>query len=490
MRVAFRVDASTTIGSGHVMRCLALAEPLRARGADVGFVCREQAGDLNELIVARGFDLHVLSAPAAQDAAETLRRLTEPVDWMVVDHYGLGLPWEERIRSRAEQVLVMDDIAQQRHNCDVLVDPMYPGEAGRYAGLVPPSATLLLGPRYAQMDEAYAAHAREPAIAPAPDRLLVFFGGSDLPDLTSRTLRAVTGSALGALPAEVVVGQTNPHAGRLADLASRRPWTTLHGPQPSLADLMSTCTVAAGAGGVTLWERMCVGLVSIVVSLADNQVPSCLALDEAGYIAYLGTSDDVTEARLAAGIDGVLADPERARNRAELGQALVDGLGSLRVAETMQPTPTSGLTLRTARPADRGLLFAWANDPSVRKHSFSPEPITWTDHCAWFAGRMSDPRSHMFVMEAAGLPVGQARFDLDDTGAVLDYSIDPAFRGRGWGAALLSIACGRRRSDTALPIRAEAHLDNTASIGALKRAGFRIHQHAGARPGAVLLVLE
>ncbi|MDP1878030.1 MAG: UDP-2,4-diacetamido-2,4,6-trideoxy-beta-L-altropyranose hydrolase [Actinomycetota bacterium] len=490
MRVVFRVDASTAIGSGHVMRCLALAESLRARGSDVGFVCRQQAGDLTGLITARGFDVHVLSAPGIQDADETLQCLVEPVDWMVVDHYGLGLPWEERIRSRAEQVLVMDDLAQQRHDCDILVDPMYPGDAERYNGLVPPSAALLLGPRYAQMDEAYAVHAHRPAIHHTPDRLLVFFGGSDLPDLTGRTLRAVTGSALGVLPVEVVVGQTNPHVRRLAELVSRRPGTTIHGPQPSLAALMSTCTVAAGAGGVTLWERMCMGLAGIVVSLADNQVPSCRALDEAGYVTYLGTSDDVTEAHLSAGIHGVLADPEGARNQAELGQALVDGLGALRVGETMQPTPTSGLVLRNARPADRGLLFGWANDPDVRRHSFSPEAITWAAHCAWFSNRLSEPRTRMFVMEAAGLPVGQARFDLDDSGAVLDYSVDEAFRGRGWGAALLSLACARLRSETALPIRAETQRDNAASIHALEHAGFRIHADADVRAGAVLLVLE
>lgn len=490
MRVAFRVDASTEIGSGHVMRCLALAEGLRARGAQVRFICSDAVGNLNGLIAARGFDLAVLSAPMARDADEALTRLGGPVEWLVVDHYGLGQPWEARLRAGAERVLVMDDLAEQRHDCDVLVDPMYPGEAGRYTDLVPPSAALLLGPRYAQMDADYARQGHAARIPVVADRLLVFFGGSDLPDLTGRTLRAISGSSLRSLPAEIVVGQANPHASALAGLAARRPGTTIHGPQPSLAALMSTCTVSAGAGGVTLWERMCMGLVGVVVSLADNQAPSCHALDGAGYITYLGTSNDVTEAHLSAGIRAVLDEPELARSRAERGQALVDGLGARRVAEVMRPTPAAQLTLRAATATDRGLFFGWANDLGVRKQSFSPDPIPWPDHRAWFANHLADPRSLMFVMEATGLPVGQARFDLDESGAVLDYSVDEAFRGRGWGPALLSLACAQVRAETPLPIRATAQRDNIASISALQRAGFRIREDANVRAGTVLLVLE
>ena len=496
MIVAFRVDASTPIGSGHVMRCLALAAALRERGAEVVFICREHEGHLNERIRARGFPVSALPAPSTpsdpvlgllgvtehQDAQETLAHLVDPADWLIVDHYGLGGEWERRLRQAADRIMVLDDLADRDHDCDVLLDPTFPGDASRYAGLTDANAHLLLGPSFPLMDPTYAeARTLNTDDITTDPRLLVFFGGSDLPDLTSRALMAIAAAPLRAVPADVVVGSTNPHRVEIERLAAARPGTTVHGAQPHLANLMRSCIVAVGAGGVTAWERLCIGLPSVVVSLAGNQVESSRALASAGLISYVGTSEEVTDADLRRALEALLDDAESMVQAAELGQAVVDGLGALRVAEVVIGTPASDLTIRPAVPADRGLLFTWTNDPDVRRSSLTQREITWPEHKAWFDDRMARASCHLFVLEASGLAVGQVRFDIEGTSATLDYSVDRTFRGRGWGSLMVTMATKELLAARDVDVIANVRSENTASIAGLRNAGFRqLDQDPGA----------
>lgn len=505
MIVAFRVDSSTEIGSGHVMRCLALAEALRDRAAEVTFVCRDHDGHLIDVIRARGFAVEVLAAPARerdaawgmlgvpvdQDARETLAVLPQDAGWLVVDHYGVAASWETAVRVCVPRILVMDDLADRRHDCDALVDPTYPGDPARYAGLVPEHARLLLGPRYAQMGAGYAeAAARTAGRRPEPPRLFVFYGGTDAHDLTGRTLRAASRPGLRDIPADVVLGATNPHRQEVEALAETRPGTTVHAPQPALADLMSACSVAASAGGVTLWERLCVGLPGVVVSLADNQVPSCRALADAGLIDYLGPIEDASEEAIAAALMAVLDDAELTGATAERGQAVVDGLGAERVAEVLVPSAVQDLTVRPAEEADRGRYYAWANDPAVRRSALTTREITWDEHAQWFADRLASRDCHLFVLMAHGLPVGQARFDAVDGVARLDYSIDEAVRGRGWGQVLLARSVMALRDIGPVEVVADVREDNAASVATLTRVGFRPSTGSGVDAGVVRLRLE
>jgi len=505
MIVAFRVDSSTEIGSGHVMRCLALAEALRDRGAAVTFICRDHEGHLVEVIRARGFAAAVLPAPRTgrdaacgmlgvpweQDATDTLEALQTDADWLVVDHYGLGASWEAAMHEQVPHILVMDDLADRHHDCDVLIDPTYPGDAPRYSGLVPTTAHLLLGPRYAQMSGAYAAAVERSGAAPRDgSRLLVFYGGTDIHDLTSRTLRAASREGLSDLPADVIVGATNPQRSAVEALARTRPGTTVHPPQPALADLMARCSIAATAGGVTLWERLCLGLPGVVVSLAENQVDSCQALAEAGLITYLGGIEEASDDVIADALQHMLDEPTLTAETAEAGQALVDGLGARRVAEILVPSTAGDLVLREAVAADRGRYFAWANDPAVRRSALSTRPITWDEHRAWFDRRLASTDCHLLVMEAHGLPVGQARFDIADDVAILDYSVDEAVRGRGWGEILLTRAIDDLRTRRSVDIIADVRLDNAASAATLARAGFRPSGDDTVAPGVLRLRLQ
>lgn len=356
MNVVFRVDASARMGIGHLMRCLTLAESLRERGVQLRFICREHTGNLIAHLRQKAMPVTVLPAPAinhtasgedyavwlgvtpAEDAEQTIEALNgEKPDWLVVDHYGLDAGWEQRLRPHVGKLMVIDDLASRHHDCDVLLDQNYSVEGERrYAGLVPDACKLLVGPRYALLRPEYAAYRRTLRTREGQvTRALVFFGGSDPQNMTGVTLEALSHTELRHLDVDVVIGANNPHREALEKQSMARPQTAIYGLRPHLADLMMQADLAIGAGGTTTWERLCLGLPSLVVSIAENQVPSCAALHYSRQIDYLGYQDKVDAAVVLNGIVHMIGNPGRLVEMSLAGQALVDGCGADIINETL-----------------------------------------------------------------------------------------------------------------------------------------------------------
>ncbi len=351
MRVAIRTDASLAIGTGHVMRCLTLATQLREQGAEVRFVCRAHEGNLNPLIAARGFAVAVLPAPqaaaqpghagwlgvpVATDAAQTGSALGDATDWLVTDHYAIDREWHSALRSSVTRIFAIDDLADRRHDCDMLLDQNLSDQgAARYDGLVPRACTVLASPHYALLQPDYAPlHATSSPREGAVKRILVFFGGVDRDSLTLRTLQALLALPGEALQIDVVPGGSNPDRARIEALAAGMERVTVHGQLPSLAPLMMQADLAIGAGGAVSWERLCLGLPSIVVTVAENQRTVAGLLSQRGLIDWLGDAAELSDQQLAAALahwrkDGIPAGwfPDHA--------GLVDGAGAARVASAM-----------------------------------------------------------------------------------------------------------------------------------------------------------
>lgn len=198
MRVAFRTDASVDIGSGHVMRCLTLAEKLRQKGAEVAFICRQLPGHGIDLIRSYGFSVSVLPPPSMQqnpaeqtshwlyvpwqqDAEQTHQVLATAGhwNWLIVDHYGIDAAWEEYQKSVVSQIMVIDDLADRVHSCDVLLDQnLYTDMESRYSNKVPVECQQLLGLRYVLLRDEFIKQRENLKAGDGSVRnILVFFGG-------------------------------------------------------------------------------------------------------------------------------------------------------------------------------------------------------------------------------------------------------------------------------------------------------------------------
>lgn len=325
MIVAIRTDASVSMGTGHLMRCLSLAALLQERGAHTVFLSRALPPGLAALVVESGSALHGLDgAPGSADApfavegeddARQVRGWAEGrggVHAVVVDHYGLDARWERAVRGACRRLLVIDDLADRPHDADLLLDHnLWRDGAARYARWIPAGCRPFVGPQYALLRAEFAAaRARWPRRAPeAVERVLVNFGGADPGDMTARALEVLAAHAPTGLHVDAVVGAAYPHRERLLARWEGAPTVTLHAQTRRMAELMARADLAIGAGGTTSWERCALGLPALLTAIARNQEEGLEALAEAGACRYLGPVGELDDRTLGAAVAELLADP-------------------------------------------------------------------------------------------------------------------------------------------------------------------------------------
>jgi UDP-2,4-diacetamido-2,4,6-trideoxy-beta-L-altropyranose hydrolase len=332
LNIAIRADASIAIGTGHIIRCLNLADDTRRRGSNVRFICRKQPGNLVERIEQSGFEVTEIAASGeAEDASQVIDTLGgQRPDWLVVDHYGLGREWETALRPFVGRIFVIDDIART-HECDILLDQNWIGKdaADRYSTLVPRQCERLIGPKYSLLGSEFAAIRKK--LRPRDgknQRILVFFGGVDETNETGKVLEALSSAEFSALVVDIVIGKDHPSSNEILTTAALLPNTVVHQDLPSLANLMHQADSAVGAAGGAMWERLCLDLPSTVVAVAENQIPSARALSAAGYIRWLGIAPHIQVNDYATAI----AQPPPPLSRLP---PLVDGLGTSRCVDRM-----------------------------------------------------------------------------------------------------------------------------------------------------------
>lgn len=299
MKVAIRADASVAIGTGHIMRCLTLAEELRARGSRVVFFCVASEGNLIDFIRDKGYScVEVKTADALIDMDG---------DWLVVDHYSLGEAWEANMRAGFKHIFVIDDLANRRHNCDFLLDQnLFPASQVRYACLVPAHCRLFCGPNYALLrKEFWEAKRVLHKDYSCVKTILVSFGGTDPTHETLRFLSWWSKQDENAYPQHlvVVIGKQCLDKKEVLQLGKKIENIEIHVQTDKMAQLICSADISVGAGGITIWERCYLGLPSAVVVVAENQRQVSAAAAAAGVVLALGEKGNADFSRIRDLID-------------------------------------------------------------------------------------------------------------------------------------------------------------------------------------------
>ena len=311
MKVLFRTDASLQIGSSHVMRCLTLAHTLRQRGADCRFVCRALEGNMLERIRHEGFEVLALPADSNAsielaaddetldhadwlgtrwkvDAEQTIKALEDSrPDWLVVDHYALDAHWESMFRPHCDRIMVIDDLADRNHNCDLLLDQNLGKNQSDYYSLTPADCNILVGPKFALLRPEFSdmrPYSLDRRREPRLKNILISMGGIDKDNITSKVLDSLESCNLPIdCEINVLLGSNSPWIKELKRKASAMSWeTNLKLNISNIAEEMSDSDIAIGAAGSTSWERCCLGLPSLVLVIADNQLNIAKALSAQG----------------------------------------------------------------------------------------------------------------------------------------------------------------------------------------------------------------
>jgi len=339
--LVFRADADVAIGSGHVMRCLALAKEWQAHGGESVFLGRISAGSLCERLVDEGCRLHLLPAshPDPADCAAVLvwlREAHEQAGWVVLDGYHFSADYHDAIRASGWPLLVIDDYGHlPEYHADILLNPnAYAGELTYHTGV---ETLLLLGARYALLRREFCEAREENRIAaPRGRRILVTMGGADQDNVCGRVVDALLAMGRGDLEVKIVIGSLNPHRQDLRKRLEKAPFDVeLLVTVTEMAPLMQWADLAISAAGSTCWELAAMGVPMLVTVLADNQERVAAYLEAHGAAINLGWFDEWQVKQVADVIEALLTDQEQRGRMAGNGQCVVDGMGCGRVVEMM-----------------------------------------------------------------------------------------------------------------------------------------------------------
>lgn len=485
MRLLIRVDGSPRIGGGHVMRCLTLAEAARGRGDAVAFVTvAAPEGDMVPRIRAAGFTVtalpawevwpadpegpphrQFLSLPWLEDARLTAEALAAwPPDWLIWDHYGLDARWVNTVRKAAPgtmRVVAIDDLDDRPLGSDLLLDQArLPPVTSRF-----PALAALTGPAFALLRPEFAA-LRPAALARrgGPVRhVLVAPGMADAAGLAPLALRALAGFA--DLEAEVVMSAASQSRAEVATLVAANPRWRLTLDAGDMAARMAAADLCLGAGGMTTWERCCLGLPTVLVSVADNQRGTVEALATTGAAVTLDLDAARQPGRLPSAI---AAAREDAAGLAYRAAALVDGQGAARVMDVLEGG------LRPVSPADAQRLFDWRNLPQIRAMSLTEAPLDWKRHVDWVARAATRDDGLWCIYAEGGRDLGHVNARREGRtwhwGFYIGAEDAPKGAGRRMLAAFLRALLARDDFDR---LEAIVKPGNAASVALHRGLGFR-----------------
>jgi|HubBroStandDraft_6_1064221.scaffolds.fasta_scaffold157942_1 UDP-2,4-diacetamido-2,4,6-trideoxy-beta-L-altropyranose hydrolase len=474
--ILIRADASIAVGTGHVMRCLALAQEWRHKGGSAVFAMSQVTPAVKELLQRESVGVVQVTAElgSADDAREAVAFAREnEAFWVVVDGYSFGAEYQEALKVAGLKVLFIDD---NGHAAPYSADLVLNQNAYADEALYPrrdASTRLLLGPRFALLRHEFVEwRGWEREIPTVARRVLVTMGGSDPDNLTQKVVEAILPE--GDFEITIIAGGSNPHLAELRQLVSNSGHALrLLENASNMPELMANADVAVAGAGTTTWEMCFLGLPALLIVLADNQQGVADELRKQGIVVHLGRGSDLARSILATQLRSLAGSPAVRREMSQHGRALVDGRGAERVVRAMN---RDTLSIRLAEAGDCKLLWEWANDPVVRASAFSSKTIPWEEHVAWFREKLDDPDCRILVaLDASAVPMGQIRFNKRGVReADVDIIVDSHLRGLGYGSHLIDLGANWAFSEWDLMrLNAFVKPENVASANAFERADFQ-----------------
>ncbi|WP_387463031.1 UDP-2,4-diacetamido-2,4,6-trideoxy-beta-L-altropyranose hydrolase [Photorhabdus sp. RM323S] len=496
MKIVIRADASTWIGSGHIMRCLALSDSLKFFGHQVSFSSIPQPGDMIDLIKERGYSVLPLSSPKSinppkhdadylgwllrsvhQDADDFLQHVTQ-ADIIIVDHYGIDYQWHEKVRAQLNCKIVAIDDLIRKHSADLIIDSTISRCGNEYQ----PHFKIITGSAYALLNKQFS-QARELALNRKPPKqiinVLVSMGGIDKENVTLKILKAMIGNIHASVKITVLLSPRAPHYHTVADFCALYTSITHIDFSPNIADLMLSHDVAIGAPGTSAAERACLGLPSIIIPQAENQQENSkqLQLNKAAICIEI----DQIQSKFLAAFDELILNW---LSFYDANIKLCDGLGIYRATREIQKLYSASLLeLKNATLSDISLIYEWQQHPNTRKYALNTSIPTWEEHKLWMANKLKSLTDKFYLIKDVknNIPVGTIRLDREKpSNYIISIFIAPKYYGNSYANEALRIL------DTIHPnifIHAVVKPENIASQKLFEKSNYlRISENKFLRP--------
>jgi UDP-2,4-diacetamido-2,4,6-trideoxy-beta-L-altropyranose hydrolase len=448
--LVIRADANAQMGTGHVMRCIALAQAWQDRGGGVTFLSHCDSDQIKQRIQDEGFtfipiekphpdpsDLtfvfHALSAISYQLPAASL--------WLALDGYHFTSHYQKEIRNSGYRLLVIDDMAHlDYYHADILLNQNIHASELKYC--CNKDTIKLLGCEYVMLRKEFLKYQDwKRKIPEKAKKILVTLGGADPDNVTLKVIESLKLINDDDLEVNVVAGPSNPSLETLQSAISNTQFTiNILQNVTDMPELMAWADIAISAGGTTCWEMAFMGLPNVTAILAENQQAIATELSEKEVIVNLGEYEGLSSNKIVRSLHKKMLEKQDRSKMSRLGKKLVDGMGAKRIVKSMM---IGKLKLHPVQEQDCKLIWKWANDPDVRAGSFSSEFIPWEDHVRWFNSKLNDPQCFFYIaMNDNGIPIGQVRFETNQKEICISVSIDKSFRGKGYGSMIIDSVSG------------------------------------------------
>jgi len=474
-----RADASISMGTGHVMRMIALAQAWQDGGGEVVFLCAEITPALEARLKEEGFLLEKIQAsPGSREDLEAtcaaIARYGADSIPVALDGYQFDSDFQLGLKKAGCRLLVMDDYGHAAfYHADWVLNQNISAREELYASRAP-HTRLLLGTKFALLRREFLKYRGwQRQIPEIARKVLVTLGGADPDNVTGKVIEALSPLDL---EVKVVVGGSNPHLPALREaVVSRKTQPAkieLIVNPTDMPGLMAWADLAIAAGGSTAWELTFMGLPSLFMILAENQAAIATELESAGVGICIGRVADFDKDELQIALRRVLENSAERHRTSSAGRNFVDGMGCHRTA--CQLNQTSPICLRPVSYSDIELLWEWANDPVTRQNSFDSAKIPWEEHSAWCQKKLADADCRLWIASNGGnAPVGCVRFDGKESEATISLTVAPNARGKGYGTKIIQQACDRLFAESPLRVvHAFIKPENIASVKVFEAAGF------------------
>ncbi|ACN16731.1 MurG2 [Desulforapulum autotrophicum HRM2] len=476
-----RADADAHMGTGHIMRCIALAQAWQDRGGKVVFLSHVEGKSLQERILSQGFELFSINAPwpnpkdlenvGAFFKAHNINNKS----WIILDGYHFTPEYQLAIKNTGCRILIIDDMAHHlSYHCKIILNPNFHTKIRNYN--YDPLTIILLGPQYALLRKEFLSKKTAKTTKEIKEKarhILVTMGGADPQNVTLTIINALKKINRKNLKVRVIIGQINRNRKLFEKDTLELPDTIkLISDVINMPDLMEWADIVITAGGSTCWELAFMGTPFAAVCIAENQKKNLNYFSKILSIINLGDATQLTDITAFKGILKLI-DNKKTREEISLKATnLIDGKGATRVVNKML---FLGLKLRSVTLDDCHQVFLWSNDPVVRNASFSSSLISWEEHKAWFDRKLkSTDTIHFIANHSNGESAGQVRFEIKKDSAIISICIDAKLRGQGLGTYLIEQSC--KRLFFLRPVNsiiAQIKIDNLSSITSFKNAGFK-----------------
>ncbi len=475
--VFIRCDAGTSLGMGHLVRCLSLAHMLK-KYFNIQFIVQETEEAVYEWIHQEGFSFLTIKrcAEISEDCNETVRLVKEVSNGssiVVLDGYHFKTEYQQHVKEHNLSVVCIDDLHEWHHVADAIINHA-PGISPSAYNTVK-NTRLLLGTSYALLRPEILQAAKGKRETKPVQSFLVSMGAADSDNCTLFFAELLIENFSSA-HVHLLVSSLNPHLETIRAFATSHPENVSLHINLNTAELIrqiEQCEVVICPASTISLEACAIGCTLVTGYTAANQLGILAGLTQCEAALSLGYFQTLTKQAARESIESLVINNSAREQQLTNQRCLIDGKSPLRIARAFLEIQRKA-NCRPAMEEDAKQIFEWANDPGVRANSFQSDIIPWENHLAWYHRALNSEQIIFLMYEVNHLPAAQIRLTKEGYTATISYSVDSAFRGKGLGTWLLQhIALHVRLEYPGIEIlQGWVKTSNTASIRAFQRAGF------------------